>query len=556
MCKTISQRALAQNFIRQRERGGGTLNIPEHLQPFLVDQSDELYTSEQHAIWRAIMKKLLSVLQDKAHPLFFEGLKKTGISPLAIPQISEIAKRLEDFGWSAAPVSGFIPPSVFMELQSLSILPIATALRALEHIDYTPAPDIVHEATGHAPLLIHPEYSAYLKDYAQVSRKAIFAEHDIRQYQIIRKLSDLKELDDGTEKSAAVLKAERELHDISAKIPFVSEAGKISRMNWWTAEYGLLGPLSGPKIIGAGLLSSAGEASQCLQPSVRKIRLSADCVHQSYDITEPQPQLFVAEDFSHLRSVLNEVRDQMSYVRGGLSGLKVAMECKTVCTVVLDSGLQVSGVFTDVLRDGAYVRASGPVQLSYRDSQIPGHGSSRHPTGFGFALGSFRTLKPLRAGERNEIHYDNGVRVVGVLVREQEFSYAKEAAPSAAMSSGGFSDKIYTFSDARVTLGDELLFDHSWGEFDWIVGQTITSVFGGPADRRHFQSHLEFPAERVPKKITSEDPVRKKFFDLVHQMRLFDKAPNRTEWIELSQTLSKSYPNDPLIAAELEGLSE
>ena len=87
----------------------------------------------------------------------------------------------------------------------------------------------------------------------------------------------------------------------------------LSRLHWWTVEYGLIGSLKNPKIYGAGLLSSVGESQNCLTDSVKKIPFSIDCINYNYDITEQQPQLFVTESFSKLTDVLHEFEKTMIY---------------------------------------------------------------------------------------------------------------------------------------------------------------------------------------------------------------------------------------------------
>ena len=52
------------------------------------------------------------------------------------------------------------------------MLPIATDIRKVENIEYTPAPDIVHEAAGHAPILLDPTYAKYVKRFGQIGAKA------------------------------------------------------------------------------------------------------------------------------------------------------------------------------------------------------------------------------------------------------------------------------------------------------------------------------------------------------------------------------------------------
>lgn len=241
--------------------------VPAHLRKYVVDQNYSRYTPEDQAAWRYVLRQLTQFLSVHAHPCYMEGLRRTGVSLETIPHISKMSERLQEFGWRALPVSGFIPPAAFMELQSLSFLPIASDMRSVDHIFYTPAPDIVHEAAGHAPILVEPDFAQYLKSYAAVARKSILFKHDLEQYEAIRVLSDLKESHLATPQEIEYANAE--LNRVNASITEISEAGLLGRMNWWTAEYGLIGTLDNPKIFGAGLLSSIGESRYCLSAKVK-----------------------------------------------------------------------------------------------------------------------------------------------------------------------------------------------------------------------------------------------------------------------------------------------
>src|SRR5205085_7453674 len=132
-----------------------------------------------------------------------------------------------------------------------------------------------------------------------------------------------------------------------------SEMALLSRLHWWTVEYGLIGTLENPKIYGAGLLSSIGESVSCLEPAVKKISYSIDAMNQPFDITTKQPQLFVCRDFQHLKSVLEEFASKMAFKVGGLEGINKAIECNNTATCEYSSGLQVGGVFTEVITDEA-----------------------------------------------------------------------------------------------------------------------------------------------------------------------------------------------------------
>ena len=242
--------------------------IPPHLRQYIIEQDYSRYTPLEQATWRFTLRQLKSYLSKNAHECYIAGLSKTGIDTESIPRIEVMCEKLQEFGWTAVPVSGFIPPAAFMELQSLNILPIACDMRSIDHILYTPAPDIVHEAAGHAPILVDEQFASYLKEYARVAKKAIISSEDLSQYEAIRDLSDIKEDPQSTPEQ--ILAAEERLTKVNASISHVSEASLLGRMNWWTAEYGLIGDLQNPKIFGAGLLSSVGESRQCLQGTVKK----------------------------------------------------------------------------------------------------------------------------------------------------------------------------------------------------------------------------------------------------------------------------------------------
>jgi len=286
-------------------------NIPNHLQQYIVDQEYERYTNIDHKVWSFIMDISVPFFKNYAHHSYVEGLKKTGITFDRIPLIEDMNEKMSKIGWGAVPVRGFIPPWAFMEFQSLGILPIACDMRSSEHLTYTPAPDIVHESAGHSPIIINEEYAHFLKEYGRIASNAVFSKEDERIYYAIRKLSDIKE--DRNSSKEDINQAEEELKNAKKNQSNPSEATLLSRLHWWTVEYGLIGLLENPKIYGAGLLSSVGESQNCFKNNVKKIPLSIDCIDYNYDITEQQPQLFVVENFSKLTDVLHEFEKNMAY---------------------------------------------------------------------------------------------------------------------------------------------------------------------------------------------------------------------------------------------------
>ncbi|MES2857226.1 MAG: aromatic amino acid hydroxylase [Bdellovibrionota bacterium] len=539
--------------------------LPQHLRKYIVEQDYSRYTPTDQSVWRYIMRQLTDYLAKHAHPCYVEGLQKTGIEVDRIPEISHMSEKLEKFGWRAVPVSGFIPPAAFMELQAYGYLPIASDLRTIEHLLYTPAPDIVHEAAGHAPILIDPEFAGYLKAYAQVARKAILSQEDMAQYEAIRELSDIKE--DSSSTPAQIAKVEDRLTQITEGMSDVSEAALLGRMNWWTAEYGLIGSLENPRIYGAGLLSSVGESQACLSSKIKKIPLTIDCVNFSYDITEQQPQLFVTPTFAHLKDVLDQFAETMAFKRGGLHGLEKAKRAGTVNTVELDSGLQISGRIKSFVNEGErvdYVQFEGPTQISLGDRQLGRHGTEYHKDGFGSPLGALHDLnKDLQdltdaelsaAGMKNgancELRFRSGIAVRGIVKSTTRTGDLKKLV-------------LISFTDCTVSRGETTFFKPEWGVFDMAVGHRIASVFGGPADRTAYGETEDFEAKVIPRKTWS--PIFKykhSIYAEIRDLRSRMQTPGFKHDIKVSDELEKIYakveadfPHDWLSRLEILELS-
>ncbi len=319
--------------------------LPHHLRRWVVAQDYATYSEEDQETWRRILGRLVSQLATRAHPRYLAGLAETGIGVDRIPRLDEMNLALARAGWSAVGVGGFVPPAVFTALQARRVLAIATAIRRPEHLDYTPAPDIVHESAGHAPFLSHPRYAEYLRQCGEVGSLAIPAAEDQVVFEAVRHLSEVKVRPGATPADEAA--AEARLAAAQAAVPFASEGARASRVYWWTAEYGLVGSLSAPRIYGAGLLSSLGESARCLGAEVERRPLDVACAEVPFDITRMQPQLFVARDFDQLFEVLEAFASTLSFRRGGDHGLLEALRSRTVVQLRLPQGRELSGLVVE-----------------------------------------------------------------------------------------------------------------------------------------------------------------------------------------------------------------
>src|SRR5947209_17410127 len=511
-------------------------SLPKHLLQFAVDQRYDEYTSVDHAVWRFIMRQNTFFLKEYAHKVYFQGLLDTGISFERIPRIEEMNDILGKIEWGAVAVDGFIPPAAFMEFQAYKVLVIACDMRQIHHIEYTPAPDIVHEAAGHAPIIVDREYSKYLQRFGEVGAKAMSSKKDFELYQAIRHLSILKEQPNSDPKE--IEEATKLVEHRQKNLGDPSEMALLSQLHWWTVEYGLIGPMENPKIYGAGLLSSIGESVSCLEPHVRKILYSIDAMNQPFDITTKQPQLFVCRDFQHLKDVLEEFASKMAYQVGGLEGINKAIECKNTATCEYSSGLQVGGVFTEVLsgkeKQPIYLRTTGKTALAFKDKELPGHGIDYHKDGFGSPIGNWKPTD-LEEGKKTKFEFESGVAVEGKIDKLLE----RDGKPL-----------LITFSNCTAKFGDRVLFDPSWGNYDMAVGDRISSVFNGAADKDAYNQVALVPKERTIK--VPSDAKRKKLESLYAQVRQIRESKKGYERLgEIWETQQAEHSGDWLLSMEI-----
>lgn len=526
--------------------------LPLHLRKYIVDQGYERYTPVDHAVWRYVMRQNYSYLKDVAYYPYIPGLKKAGLTIEKIPSLQEINDALAAIGWGAVTVDGFIPPAAFMEYQAWRVLVIAADIRQLEHIEYTSAPDIIHESAGHAPIISDVKYNQYLSYLGSIGTKALFSSKDYALYESIRELSILKEAPHVDPKK---IEAAEELVLYNQKnLGEPSEMALLSRLQWWTVEYGLIGDLNDPKIYGAGLLSSIGESSSCMRPSVKKIIYTIDALNYSYDITQPQPQLFVTPTFQNLIDVLEQFESRMAFRVGGHTSMVKAIECKNICTAVYSSGLQVSGIFIKAEADEngvlKYIQSQGPTELAYQDRQLPGHGTDYHRDGFGSPVGKIRGMQqPLESwteatcqenglvpGKQVELIFESGIQVAGILMEVLRKD-----------------DKVILLSFSDCTVSDEtgkMYFNPSWGNYDMAVGEQVVSVFNGVADKNHLVDQLYVSSNRTfQPNYTDADRMYHSLFSEIREIR--EQHLDKEKLRDIRKIVAEQYKEDWLASMEI-----
>jgi phenylalanine-4-hydroxylase len=525
--------------------------LPAHLKQFIKPQDYSDYTPINQAVWRYVMRKNVSYLSKVAHESYLNGLEKTGLEIENIPNMYGMNRILKEIGWAAVAVDGFIPPNAFMEFQAYNVLVIASDIRQLEHIEYTPAPDIIHEGAGHAPIIANPEYAEYLRRFGEIGCKAISSSYDYEMYEAIRLLSIVKEAENTPQ--SVIDAAEKAVNDLQNQSVEMSEMAQIRNLHWWTVEYGLIGTVENPKIYGAGLLSSIGESAWCMTDKVKKIPYDISAANQIFDITKPQPQLYVTPDFAHLSFVLEEFANKMALRTGGLSGINKLINSKALGTIELSTGLQISGVFTNVIEfEGkpVYVQTTGKTALANREKELVGHGTNYHAAGFGSPIGKLKGInlaiedmspKDLMAygiyeGKTVTLEFEGDINVTGDIIT------GSRNLQGAII--------IISFENCTVKHQNTILFQPEWGIFDMAVGKKVVSAFSGPADNNSFDMITHLPNSKTIKaEKTPEKEELESYYSEIRSIR--ENKINADKAFDIFKIVANKYPNDWLLSLEI-----
>jgi phenylalanine-4-hydroxylase len=527
--------------------------LPKHLKQFIKPQNYNDYTPINQAVWRYVMKKCVNYLPDVAHESYLKGLEQTGVGVERIPSMYGMNRILKEIGWAAVAVDGFIPPNAFMEFQANKILVIASDIRQLENIEYTPAPDIIHESAGHAPIIANPDYAEYLRRLGDIGAKAILSKHDMDVYEAVRELSILKEAVGIAEEK--ITSAEAKVNDLQSTKVELSEMGQIRNLQWWTVEYGLIGTIDNPKIYGAGLLSSIGESKSCLSTSVTKIPYSIAAAYQEFDITKSQPQLYVTPDFSYLMLVLEEFSNTLSIRKGGRKGLQKLIDSQMIGTIELSTGLQVSGKFSKAIlnedNEVIFFKTEGPTALAFREKELIGHGIDYHKHGFSSPLGKLKNINlaiedmgpvDLKAynfydGKWLSFEFESGIKVEGLNITGIRNVYGKLM--------------LIQLKDCTVTYKEEILFLPEYGVFDMVIGKEIVSAFSGTADSNSFPNLYEVSSIKTIKQVATESNTHlEQQYARVAEMRS-NEVVDDTVLAYLFDLLKGNYPNEWLLHLEI-----
>lgn len=223
--------------------------------------TDVEYTEQEQAIWRHVAERLEELHQKHASPFYLKAKKDLGISNDRIPQLSEMNRRLKELtNFRLAPIEGLVDTRAFLSWLSWRTMLSTQYIRHHSRPDYTPEPDIVHEAIGHIPMFTNPNFA----DYSQ------FVGHGAR-------IADDEQLEE------------------------------LGRLYWFTVEFGLVEHEGDVKAYGAGLLSSFGELEHAFSDKVERRPFDLEeVINREYTYSDMQPVLYVIPSYAELKEVTRE----------------------------------------------------------------------------------------------------------------------------------------------------------------------------------------------------------------------------------------------------------
>ena len=216
------------------------------------------YSTEEHAVWSTLYARMAELLPGRAADEFLTGLAALGLSRDKIPSLAAVSRQLQRAtGWSIARTPGLLDAHDFFAHLARRVFPCTDYIRGRSELDYTPAPDCFHDIFGHTPMIMHPRFADFYQKIGQAA--------------------------------------------LACRDPGLEE--QLTRLYWFTVEFGLVQNPGGLRIYGNGIISSAGETLHSLTAQVEKRPFVPEkTALQPYDIWHFQDVLWIVDSFDQLES--------------------------------------------------------------------------------------------------------------------------------------------------------------------------------------------------------------------------------------------------------------
>jgi phenylalanine-4-hydroxylase len=225
----------------------------------IVEQPWDSYTPTDHEVWGTLFRRQRELLVGRAAREFLDCQDAMGMGDQLIPKFADLNALLgAKTGWTLIGVQGLLPELDFFEHLANRRFPVTWWIRRPDQLDYLSEPDLFHDLFGHVPLLMNPVFADYMQAYGCGGVKA----HGI-----------------GPEALA-----------------------QLTRLYWYTVEFGLIATDEGLRIYGSGIVSSSGESRYCLEsPAPNRIGFDLLRVMRTrYRIDTYQKTYFVIDGFDQL----------------------------------------------------------------------------------------------------------------------------------------------------------------------------------------------------------------------------------------------------------------
>lgn len=260
-------------FIEEAQRNG----------ELYIRQPYELYSEENHEAWRKLYDRMHGRWLQFANEHFLKGIESLCLNPDRVPRLTDVNEFLCPLtGFSAKPVSGYVPAFQFFNCLRNREFPTTITIRRSDRLDYLPEPDIFHDIAGHVPMHTDKAFADALVRFGDCANTAA---------ELAMSISDES---DRIRTLASVIRA-------------------MARFFWFTIEFGLMNSKDGLKVYGSGLLSSYGEIAHSVEsPHVQRFPIQLEWViNQGFEIDHYQPLLFVVDGFDHLFHLVGELENWM-----------------------------------------------------------------------------------------------------------------------------------------------------------------------------------------------------------------------------------------------------
>lgn len=225
----------------------------------VVEQPWADYTETDHQVWATLFERQRQLLVGRASEEFMRSKRAMGMTADRIPKFDDLNRMLRAAtGWELIGVQGLLPELDFFDHLANRRFPVTWWIRKPEQLDYLAEPDLFHDLFGHVPLLMNPVFADYMAAYGRGGVKA----HGIGPEALVN----------------------------------------LTRLYWYTVEFGLIREPEGLRIYGAGILSSKGESIHCLESAApNRIGFDMERVMQTrYRIDSYQKTYFVIDSYEQL----------------------------------------------------------------------------------------------------------------------------------------------------------------------------------------------------------------------------------------------------------------